>query len=539
MPKILERCVTRMMDNPDFKPQDGKTKSESAHAVCIANFQKTGMMKTGSTDLTEKGKAREAELMAAGSAILATVGNLTFDDVEGALRDALVQKFEELNPLGQQIGDMPYLEDVLYLDSQIIYHYQQKDWKAGFVINPDYTATIGEGTPVVQVWVEVSDQSGVNACGDSVWRSKDGKDVPALAPVMAAVWSTAFMNDLPDSSFLYIESGGTKDADGKTTPRSKRHFPYKDKSGTVDLAHLRNALSRIPQSSLPQAVKDRVMRQAQRIGRANGIDSGKTKAGADLSGESDGGDVGIHLLRFQIVSRAGRGPLTQVVISSDRGIAALMDGSTRVEMLFDTREPHKWTVADAKKYLSRPFICASASRPEVISEAAELPGPVADAMKKLKDHVPPLSPFVIRVKGEIGKFEAQSGKLNFTPQFYQKFGPAFVGKPYFLGHKGFDSADYREKIGQILHFEYPEGGDPRWYINVSEGQTAIRTQILEEQALGTSEERTGASSIEGWSSKTEDRDGDGFEEPTEFKAGGIAMVRRGAAGGTQIDQVIR
>src|SRR5215831_7370826 len=61
-----------------------------------------------------------------------------------------------------------------------------------------------------------------------------------------AVWSTASVNDLPDSCFLYIESGGKKDSDGKTTPRSLRHLPYKNASGSIDLPHLRNAIARIP-----------------------------------------------------------------------------------------------------------------------------------------------------------------------------------------------------------------------------------------------------------------------------------------------------
>ena len=80
-----------------------------------------------------------------------------------------------------------------------------------------------------------------------------------------AVWSTAYINDLPDSAFLYIEPGGSKDSEGKTTPRSLRHFPYKDASGNVDLPHLRNALSRIPQSNLSSDLKARLTTKAQRI----------------------------------------------------------------------------------------------------------------------------------------------------------------------------------------------------------------------------------------------------------------------------------
>ena len=80
-----------------------------------------------------------------------------------------------------------------------------------------------------------------------------------------ATWTTAYVNALPDSAFLHIEGGGTKDSDGKTVPRSLRMFPYKDVSGAVDLPHLRNALARIPQSNLSQSLKDSLTAKAQRI----------------------------------------------------------------------------------------------------------------------------------------------------------------------------------------------------------------------------------------------------------------------------------
>lgn len=60
-------------------------------------------------------------------------------------------------------------------------------------------------------------------------------------------WTTRYINDLPDSAFAWIEPGGEKDEDGKTTPRSLRHLPYKDASGKVDLPHTRNALARLNQ----------------------------------------------------------------------------------------------------------------------------------------------------------------------------------------------------------------------------------------------------------------------------------------------------
>jgi len=78
-----------------------------------------------------------------------------------------------------------------------------------------------------------------------------------------AVWTTAYMNDLPDSAFLYIESGGEK-KDGKTQG-NKRHFPYKNAEGKIDLPHLRNAIARIPQANVPQDVKDRCQARARRL----------------------------------------------------------------------------------------------------------------------------------------------------------------------------------------------------------------------------------------------------------------------------------
>lgn len=50
--------------------------------------------------------------------------------------------------------------------------------------------------------------------------------------------SSKQQNDLPDSAFAYIEPGGEKDNEGKTTPRSKRHYPIHDK------AHADNGFAR-------------------------------------------------------------------------------------------------------------------------------------------------------------------------------------------------------------------------------------------------------------------------------------------------------
>lgn len=78
------------------------------------------------------------------------------------------------------------------------------------------------------------------------------------APVRKAEMSTKSVNDLPDSAFAYIEPGGEKDADGKTTPRSKRHFPVHDE------AHTRNALSRAPQSPFGEKAMPKIRAAAKK-----------------------------------------------------------------------------------------------------------------------------------------------------------------------------------------------------------------------------------------------------------------------------------
>lgn len=93
-------------------------------------------------------------------------------------------------------------------------------------------------------------------------------DSPAIGEtfvLVKAVWSTAFVNDLPDSSFLHVAPGGKKDESGRTIPRSLRMFPYRDADGKVDLPHLRNALARIPQSKLSDTLKTKLTAKAQKL----------------------------------------------------------------------------------------------------------------------------------------------------------------------------------------------------------------------------------------------------------------------------------
>lgn len=139
---------------------------------------------------------------------------------------------------------------------------------------------IGDRTPVTKAGQQVCKSCSAYMADDATKCAKCG------AAVGKAMWSTADQDQLPDSSFLYIESGGSKDSDGKTTPRSLRHFPYKDANGTVDLPHLRNAIARIPQSSLPKDLRDKLQVRAEKLLAAQHDKAAKRVAKDARGGES-------------------------------------------------------------------------------------------------------------------------------------------------------------------------------------------------------------------------------------------------------------
>lgn len=96
-----------------------------------------------------------------------------------------------------------------------------------------------------------------------------------------AEWSTKYVNDLPDSAFLYVEAGGERDEGGKTKPRSLRHFPYQDANGKVDPAHAQNAIARIPQSNAPGLSADKKQALQDKARRLLGIDTKKADSMSD------------------------------------------------------------------------------------------------------------------------------------------------------------------------------------------------------------------------------------------------------------------
>jgi len=100
--------------------------------------------------------------------------------------------------------------------------------------------------------------------------------------VTKAEKSTKSINDLPDSDFAYIEPGGKKDDEGKTVPRSLRHFPI------MDAAHVRNALSRAPQSPFGDKAMPKIRAAAKKFGIDVAKEAGVSNVAKDMGTELDG-----------------------------------------------------------------------------------------------------------------------------------------------------------------------------------------------------------------------------------------------------------
>jgi hypothetical protein len=117
-----------------------------------------------------------------------------------------------------------------------------------------------------------------------------------------AQWTTRYINDLPDSAFLFIEPGGSKDGENKTVPRLLRHFPVRDKNGELDRAHVTNALAQIPKSNVSESAKKAAQTEAQKL-LAQLNSRTDSKPGVTGSSTQEGRPVKIKILRQDALKR--------------------------------------------------------------------------------------------------------------------------------------------------------------------------------------------------------------------------------------------
>lgn len=97
--------------------------------------------------------------------------------------------------------------------------------------------------------------------GDRFHVMKDGKSLAAFDSEDEANAKAAALkkpddsgktmpNMLPDACFLYVQPGGQLDDEGKTVPRTYRHFAYRDADGELDTDALQAAVKTIPDASV-------------------------------------------------------------------------------------------------------------------------------------------------------------------------------------------------------------------------------------------------------------------------------------------------
>ena len=109
------------------------------------------------------------------------------------------------------------------------------------------------------------------------YKAKDEKAVRAtitksVALLGKAVWSTAYIDALPDSAFAYVGPGGTK---------ADRHLPYKNADGQIDAPHVRDALARLDQTDISAEAKAEARRTLEAAAKEVGIDVDENKTVTD------------------------------------------------------------------------------------------------------------------------------------------------------------------------------------------------------------------------------------------------------------------
>lgn len=175
-----------------------------------------------------------------------------------------------------------------------------------------------------------------------------------------ATWPSSYVNALPDSAFAYIEPGGKKDEEGKTTPRSLRHFPIRNKEGKLDAAHVRNALARLSQSKFGDKARSKVIAAAKELGIVVSEKSDSAECEAenddkvsvlDTDNERGGDDMTADELRAILGEMVT--PISQSVSSIDGRLSALEKSASEAAKSDDTKEEDNSVVKELSEQLQK------------------------------------------------------------------------------------------------------------------------------------------------------------------------------------------
>jgi HK97 family phage prohead protease len=102
------------------------------------------------------------------------------------------------------------------------------------------------------------------------------------------VWTTAYIQNLPDSAFAYVEEGvGGEQVEGKTLPHTMRHFPHHNDDGSVNRDAVRREYDRAKTSdsvrllSSLAGARDEAIRHLRDHARAEGLIGDGAKLATD------------------------------------------------------------------------------------------------------------------------------------------------------------------------------------------------------------------------------------------------------------------
>jgi hypothetical protein len=180
-----------------------------------------------------------------------------------------------------------------------------------------------------------------------------------------AQWTTAYINSLPNSAFLYVEPG----EDGK------RHLPYKNKEGQVDLPHLRNALSRLGQpatgseggeSWLTDSLRKSLLAKARKILSQHG--------GEPSEDEDEGKSVVVPTTEKVSLFESIKAAVSEVFRQKETELTAQVELSTEpVSATPDVAENSKSAEAEVSEKVEAQSVSVEQPEAEKVVETVEQP----------------------------------------------------------------------------------------------------------------------------------------------------------------------
>jgi hypothetical protein len=164
----------------------------------------------------------------------------------------------------------------------------------------------------------------------------------------AKSWSKAFVENLPDSSFLVIDAGGDKDSEGKTFPRTLRHFPIKDETGLISQDRLDKVMTEISESNLPQNTLKVVRKTVKAL-------SERLEAGASLEeisfGESTSENINTEEVNVEELEKLKQ-ELAELKVKHEAILAQLAEKETALSSLDEEKKGLETEVTSLREFKS-------------------------------------------------------------------------------------------------------------------------------------------------------------------------------------------